>query len=139
MALFSQTAAATPSSEPTPLPTPVEGLGSPGYTAPAPTATPAPAPVAPGEVNTMAYTLAALVVGGGIIGAVLYFTVVPLAELLNIFLMIILPIAALGMAVGLISAAGFNQFKNGTMITQFLERLKSHRETLAANPAAARK
>jgi hypothetical protein len=141
MALFSQNPApVTPDPEveaptPTPAPTPVTPD-------PARSAAPAPAPTAAApsiEANAMAYNLAALVVAGGVIGIVLYFTIVPLAELFNFFLTMLLPIAALAMAIGLISAAGFNQFKNGTMISQFLERLKAHRDNLNANPQAARK
>jgi len=137
MALFSQNPAPVPPVPEVAAPTP-----TPVTPDPARSAAPAPAKTAAEpalEVNQMAYNLAALVVAGGIIGIVLYFTIVPLAELFNFFLTMLLPIAAFAMAIGLISAAGFNQFKNGTMISQFLERLRTHRDNLNANPQAVRK
>ena len=88
-------------------------------------------------IDTMAYGLAAAIVGSGIIAAVAYLTIVPLGELLMYVLTVLLPIVAFLFGVGLISAGTWNTITSlingrGT----FGRRVRRWVEKLERNPHA---
>lgn len=55
------------------------------------------------ELSPMVTYIASIIVGLGIIGGVLIFSPIPLMELLNVFLLIILPMLLIAAGLGLVS------------------------------------
>lgn len=93
-------------------------------------------PVAP-EFDNIAWSLAALIAGGGLVAAVLYLTAIPLGELLTYALTFLLPIAALGLGLGLIGTGTWVTLKS--LVSgrgQFGTRVKHWVETLERDPNA---
>jgi hypothetical protein len=88
-------------------------------------------------VNSVAFSIACWIAGAGIIGAVVYFTVVPFLELLLWALYVLLPLFAIGVGVGLIGMGSFKALTaaiNGR--SGFGARVKHWVDTLEEDPFA---
>lgn len=88
------------------------------------------------NANRLAFTIASFVLGGGIIAAVLAFTIVPMSELLNYAIVVLLPIFALCVGVGLISKSTWDMLRAATHDSNFGQRVKRWVDELEKNPNA---
>jgi hypothetical protein len=86
--------------------------------------------------NTLAFQLAKVLVGAGIIGAVLYFTVIPFADLLTWAALVLLPLVAVGFAIGLVSDGTYRLIKEAAAEEKFAERVKQYVSELREGPGA---
>ena len=84
----------------------------------------------------VAFGIASWIIGLGIIGLVLYLTVVPLLDLFSFMLYWLLPLAFLAMGIGLISAGTLQTFKAFLQSEGMSARVKSWVQTLRENPEA---
>ncbi len=90
----------------------------------------------PAAFNNAASGLAAMLVGLGLLGTVLYFTVVPLLDLAIFALYWILPLVAIAAALGLISIGTVNSFKAMFTSGAFKERVDHWMTKLDEDPEA---
>lgn len=88
------------------------------------------------DANRLAFSIASFVLGGGIIAAVLAFTVIPLSDLFMWAVMVLLPILALGVGLGLISKSTYDMLKAATRGSSFGERVRHWVDELERNPNA---
>lgn len=88
------------------------------------------------NANRLAFTIASFVLGGGIIAAVLAFTVIPMSELLTWAVMVLLPILALAFGIGLISRSTWTMLKAATQDSNFGNRVQYWVDELKRNPEA---
>ncbi len=86
--------------------------------------------------NTLAFQLAKVLVGAGVIGAVLYFTVVPFADILAWAAMVLLPLIAVAFAIGLVSDGTYRLIKEAAAEERFAERVKHYVSELREGPGA---
>lgn len=86
--------------------------------------------------NSLAFQLAKVLVGAGIIGGVLYFTVVPFADLLAWAAMVLLPLIAVAFAIGLVSDGTYRLIKEAAAEEKFAERVKQYVSELREGPGA---
>jgi hypothetical protein len=87
-------------------------------------------------VERIAFGLAQIILAFGIIGLVFYFTVIPLMDLLAIFVQILLPIFAIMLAFGLIQTGTWYSVKSFITSQDMGERVKTWVKTLKKNPEA---
>jgi len=87
-------------------------------------------------VEDLAFSIASFIVGAGIIGLVFYLTVVPLMDLFSFFLMWLLPVCAIFVALGLVSAGTFNAAKAFATSGVMKERIVKWTNKLRENPEA---
>ena len=88
------------------------------------------------EANRLAFSIASFVLGGGVIAAVLAFTVVPLSDLFAWAVVVLLPILALAFGVGLISKSTWDMLKAAGGSSSFGKRVKHWVDELERNPNA---
>lgn len=88
------------------------------------------------NANRLAFSIASFVLGGGIIAAVLAFTVVPLSELFAWAVMVLLPILAIGLGTGLVSKSTWDMLRAATQDSNFGKRVKHWVDELERNPEA---
>lgn len=88
------------------------------------------------NANRLAFAIASFVLGGGLIAAVVAFTIVPLSELATWALMVLLPILAIAMGVGLISKSTWTMLRAATQDSNFGQRVRHWVDTLEKDPQA---
>lgn len=88
------------------------------------------------NANRLAFSIASFVLGGGIIAAVLAFTVIPLSDLFAWAVMVLLPIIAICFGVGLVSKSSWDMLKAATQDSSFGARVKHWVDELERNPNA---
>ena len=88
-------------------------------------------------MEDLAWNIATVVVGLGLIGMVVWLCLVPLMELLNWFLLVWVPILGILVGTGLVSMGTYNGIKDIVMNGGFVERVKTHHETIKNDTAAA--
>ena len=81
--------------------------------------------------NTLALSMASIVIGFGIIGSVVWLTIVPIMDLLQWVVLVLLPIAALAVGVGLISGGTLRSVTAILTSESFTGRVRKHLKTLA--------
>ena len=91
-------------------------------------------PTTPTTTESVAFSIAAWLAGAGIIGAVLYFTVVPMLDLLMFALYWILPLLLIGVGLGLISGGTVSAFKAFMGSTSLSSRVQEWTRILRENP-----
>ena len=88
-------------------------------------------------VNELAWNIAQVVMGMGLIGLVVWLCLVPLMELLNWFLLVWVPILGILVGTGLVSMGTYNGIKDIVMKGGFVERVKAHREDIKSKETSA--
>lgn len=88
-------------------------------------------------MDDLAFNIATVVMGLGLIGIVAWLCLVPLMELLNWFLIVWVPILGILVGTGLVSIGTYNGIRDIVMNGGFVERVKVHRETIRNDTAAA--
>ena len=88
------------------------------------------------DANRLAFSIASFVLGGGIIAAVLAFTVIPLSDLLAWAVMVLLPILALAVGLGLISKSTYDMLCAAGRGSNFGARVRYWVDELERNPKA---
>jgi hypothetical protein len=87
------------------------------------------------QANSLAWALACWIAGAGILGAIVYFTVIPISELLGWALVVWLPLIGIAIGTGLISIGWWHAFK-AALGGGFQERVRYWVKELERNPEA---
>ena len=88
------------------------------------------------DANRLAFSIASFVLGGGIIAAVMAFTIIPLSDLFAWAVVVLLPILALAFGVGLISKSTWDMLKAAGGSSSFGKRVRHWVDELERNPNA---
>lgn len=86
------------------------------------------------DAEQIAWSIAAFICGGGLIGLVLYFTVVPMTEVLLHFLYFTVPLLALAAGVGLVSTGTLRTITTAVNSEDLALRIRANIDKMRANP-----
>tara|TARA_Y100000034_G_scaffold100229_1_gene123444 strand:- start:99 stop:392 length:294 start_codon:yes stop_codon:yes gene_type:complete len=84
----------------------------------------------------VAFGIASWIIGASIIGFVIYITVVPLMDLFVFFLYWLLPLAAIGMGLGLVSAGTLQTIRAFLTSEGMSQRIRKYVRILREDPEA---